>query len=159
MSVKELKSYHLETLAIVLSKSVALEKVEKDLSNLLDEVEGMVDLLSRGILNISDAKNAKMSARILGFKFETISYIMLLDKPDITWENQDAETLYIQLSQFYELKDRYDKIQAKTETLMDITQVFGSLTHQRRGNKLEWMVIILIAIEIVLTLIEFYFFI
>jgi uncharacterized Rmd1/YagE family protein len=84
---------------------------------------------------------------------------MLLDKPDITWENQDAETLYIQLSQFYELKDRYDKIQAKTETLMDITQVFGSLTHQRRGNKLEWMVIILIAIEIVLTLIEFYFFI
>ncbi len=158
MSVKELKSYQLETLAIVLSKSVALEKVEKDLNSLLDEVEVMVDLLDRGILNISDAKNAKMSARILGFKFDTISYIMLLDKPDITWENQDAETLYIQLSQFYELKERYEKIQAKTETLMDITQVFGALTHQRRGNKLEWMVIILIGIEIVLTLVEFIFF-
>ena len=158
MSVKEFKSYQLETLAIVLSKSVALEKVEKDLNSLLDEVEDMVDLLGRGILNISDAKNAKMSARILGFKFDTISYIMLLDKPDITWENQNAETLYIQLSQFYELKERYEKIQAKTETLMDITQVFGALTNQRRGNRLEWMVIILIGIEIILTLVEFKFF-
>lgn len=157
MSVSDFKSYQFEILAIVLSKSVALEKVEKDLNNLLDEVEDIVGLLERGILNISDEKNAKLSARILGFKFNTISYIMLLDKPDITWENQEAEALYVQLSQFYELNERYEKIQAKTETLMDITQVFGSLTHQKRGNKLEWMVIILIAIEIALTLVEYIF--
>lgn len=157
MSVTEYKNYHLEILATILSKSVALEKVEKDLNSLLDEFEGIVELLDQGILNISDAKNAKMSAKILGFKFDTISYIMLLDKPDITWENQEAETLFMQLSQFYELKDRYEKIQAKTETLMDITQVFGALTQQRRGNKLEWLVIILIGFEIILTLIEFIF--
>lgn len=157
MSVREFKSHHSEILATILAKSVALDKVETDLNNLLDEVEAIVDMLERGILNISDEKNAKMSAKILGFKFDTISYIMLLDKPDITWENQEAESLYMQLSQFYELSERYEKIQAKTETLMDITQVFGSLAHQKRGNKLEWMVIILIGIEILLTLIEFIF--
>jgi uncharacterized Rmd1/YagE family protein len=157
MSVTEYKSYHLDILATVLSKSVALEKVEKDLNTLLDEFERIVDFLEQGILNISDEKIAKMSARILGFKFDTISYIMLLDKPDITWENQDAEVLYMQLSQFYELKERYEKIQAKTETLMDITQVLGALTQQKRGNKLEWLVIILIGFEIILTLVEFIF--
>lgn len=157
MSVTDFRIHQLEILAIILAKSVALEKEETDLNNLLDEVENIVDLLGRGILNISDEKNAKLSGKILGFKFDTISYIMLLDKPDITWENQEAETLYNQLSQFYELRERYEKIQAKTETLMDITQVFGTLTQQRRGNKLEWMVIILIGIEIVLTLIEFIF--
>lgn len=157
MSVKEFKNHHSEILAIILAKSVALDKVETDLNNLLDEAENIVDLLERGILNISDEKNAKMSARILGFKFDTISYIMLLDKPDITWENQEAESLYMQLSQFFELAERYEKIQTKTEILMDITQVFGSLTQQKRGNKLEWLVIILIGFEIILTLIEFIF--
>jgi uncharacterized Rmd1/YagE family protein len=157
MSVSEYKNYHMDILATVLSKSVALEKVEKDLNSLLDEFEGIVDFLEQGVLNISDEKIAKMSSRILGFKFHTISYIMLLDKPDITWENQEAEALYMQLSQFYELKDRYEKIQAKSETLMDITQVLGALTQHKRGNKLEWLVIILIGFEIFLTLIEYIF--
>ncbi|MGE5678657.1 MAG: RMD1 family protein [Pseudomonadota bacterium] len=157
MSVSDYQNYHLGILATVLAKSVALEKVEKDLGELVDEFENIVELLGKGMLNISDEKIAKMSARILGFKFDTISYIMLLDKPDITWENQEAETLYMQLSQFYELNERYEKIQSKTETLMDITQVFGSLAQQKRGNKLEWLVIILIGFEIVLTLIEYIF--
>jgi uncharacterized Rmd1/YagE family protein len=157
MSVTDFKNYHLDILATVLSKSVALEKVEKDLGTLLDEFEHIVDFLEQGVLNISDEKIAKMSARILGFKFDTISYIMLLDKPDITWENQDAEALYMQLSQFYELKERYEKIQSKTETLMDITQVLGALTQQKKGNRLEWLVIILIGFEILLTLVEFIF--
>lgn len=157
MAVSDYQNYHLGILATVLAKSVALEKVEKDLGELVDEFENVVELLGKGMLNISDEKIAKMSARILGFKFDTISYIMLLDKPDITWENQEAETLYMQLSQFYELNERYEKIQSKTETLMDITQVFGSLAQQKRGNKLEWLVIILIGFEIALTLFDYIF--
>lgn len=157
MSVTDFKNYQLDILATVLSKSVALEKVERDLNKLLDEFEDIMEFLAQGVLNISDEKIAKMSARILGFKFDTLSYIMLLDKPDITWENQEAENLYMQLAQFYELKDRYEKIQAKAETLMDITQVLGTLTQEKRGNRLEWLVIILIGFEIILTLIEFIF--
>ncbi|MGE5631806.1 MAG: RMD1 family protein [Caulobacteraceae bacterium] len=157
MSVTEYKEFQLDILSVILSKSVALERVETDLNNLLDDIENIVNMLEKGIFNISDEKLAEMLARILGFKFDTISYIMLLDKPDITWSNQDAEVLYNKLSQFFELSDRYEKIQAKTETLMDITQVFASLSHQKRGNKLEWMVIILITIEIILTLIEYIF--
>lgn len=41
--------------------------------------------------------------------------------------------------------------QFKTEALMDITTVFAGLAHAKRGNRLEWAVIVLIAIEIVLS--------
>ncbi len=158
MLVKNFDEYHTDILSIVLAKSVALEKVENDTENILDEIESVILLLKEGKLNSRDEKLAKTSARILSFKYNMISYIMLLDKPDITWDNQAAEELYIKLSHLFELNDRYDKIQAKSETLMDIVQVFTSLTHQKRGDKLEWMVIILIGIEIVLTLIDFFFF-
>lgn len=157
MAVSELQDYQLAILSIVLAKSVSLDRVETNIDNLLDEVESIVNRLEKGRLSIKDEKLAKISSRILGFKFDTISYIMLLDKPDITWENEDAEKLHKQLSHLFELNDRYDKIQAKSETLMDITQVFTSLAHQKRGNRLEWMIIILITFEIFLTLFEFIF--
>lgn len=157
MSVTEYQDFQVEILSIVLAKSVALEKIESDITHLLDYVENIVTLLEKGAFSIKDKELAKISAKILGFKFNTISYIMLLDKPDITWENQNSEVLYTQLSHLFELNERYEKIQSKTEILMDITEVFGALTHQKRGNKLEWMVIILIFIEILLTLIEYIF--
>ncbi len=157
MAVSTLQDYQLELLTIVLAKSVSLDRVETDISNLLDEVETIVNQLGKGKLGFKDEKLANISSRILGFKFDTISYIMLLDKPDITWENEEAEKLHKQLSHLFELNDRYEKIQAKSETLMDITQVFTSLGHQKRGNRLEWMIIILITFEIFLTLFEFAF--
>lgn len=154
MITAEEADYQLVIVATVLAKSVALEKIEIETDLLVDEIEDVVTYLHQGKLTISDEQLAKMSARILGFKFNTISYIGLLEKPDITWVNEDAETLFTELSAIFELTDRYEKIRHKSETLLDITQVFSSLAHAKRGNRLEWAVIILIAIEIVLSLIE-----
>jgi uncharacterized Rmd1/YagE family protein len=148
--------YQREIVATILAKSVALERIEIHIDLLLDEIEDVVQYLHQGKLNISDEQLAKMSARILGFKFNTISYIMLLDKPDITWVNEDAAELFAELSALFELEDRYEKIKHKSDTLMDITGVFSGLVHAKRGNKLEWAVIILIAIEIVLSLLDLF---
>ncbi|MBU2702932.1 putative Rmd1/YagE family protein [Sporomusaceae bacterium BoRhaA] len=146
-----------EIIATVLAKSVALEKIEADIDILLDDIEEVVQFLEQGKLNVSDDKLAKMSAKILGYKFNTISYIRLLDKPDITWVNESASQLFVELSTLFELDDRYKNIRHKSETLMDITEVFSGLTHARRGNRLEWAVIILIAIEILLSLYTMFF--
>ena len=77
---------------------------------------------------------------------------MLLDNPDITWNNEEAASLHNELSLLFELKERYENLRHKTETLMDITEAFSGLVHARRGTRLEWAIIILIMIEIVLSL-------
>ncbi len=150
----EQRDYHQEIIATILAKSVALERIEVDIDNLLDEIEDIVLDLRKGNLDVSDRKLAKTSARILGFRLNTISSIMLLDKPEITWTNEEAEALYNRLSSLFELADRYENMRHKTEMLMDITQVFTELAHNKRGNRLEWIIIILIAFEIVLSLAE-----
>lgn len=78
---------------------------------------------------------------------------MLLDKPDLTWVNEEAGTLFDELSHIFELNDRYENIKHKTEILMDITTVFAGLAHAKRGTRLEWAIIILIGIEIVLSVV------
>ncbi len=156
MVVAKLNDHHMEIVSTVLAKSVALEKTEKAIDLLLDEIEDVVSYLNQGQLTTSDSQLAKLSARVLGFKLNTLSYIMLLDKPDITWVNEDAEYMFTELSSIFELEDRYGKIRQKSDTLLDITQVFSTLAHAKRGNRLEWAVIILIAIEIVLSLYEMF---
>ncbi|GFR36020.1 RMD1 family protein [Thermobrachium celere] len=154
IKVNSLKPYYMEIVATVLAKSVALKKIEVDIDNLLDEIENIIVYLDNGKLHLSDNHLAKMSAKVLRFKYNTISYIMLLDKPDIAWKLEDAEEFFLTLSDFYELKDRYEKIRHKTEVLLDITEVFTSLTHAKRGTKLEWMVILLFIIEIIMSILE-----
>lgn len=157
MVTDRLDEYQFEIVSTVLAKSVALEMVEFEIGRLLDEIEIVVNNLYHGRLGVSDDKLAKMAASILRFKLDTISYIMLLDKPDVTWLNEEASSLYDELSTLFELDDRYGNIRQKSETLMDITEAFSGLAHAKRGNRLEWAVIILIAIEIGLSLVEMAF--
>ncbi len=148
------EGYQREIVATVLAKSVALERTESGTNALLDDSEDVVAYLGQGRLTASDEQLARMSARILGFRLSTLSHIMLLDKPDITWVNEGAAALYDELGALFELADRNESIRHKTEALMDITTVFAGLAHAKRGNRLEWAVIILIAIEIVLSVFE-----
>jgi required for meiotic nuclear division protein 1 len=149
-------SYQREIVGTVLAKSVALERLEIDIDKLIDEIEDIVNYLQRGYLTVSDKQLAKMSARILGFRLSTISYIMLLDKPEITWVNEEAAILFDSLSPLFELTDRGENIRLKSEMLMDITKVFTELAHAKRGNRLEWGVIILIMIEICLSIVDMF---
>lgn len=157
MVTEQQVTYQLDIVATILAKSVALDKIEMDISYLLDEIEDVVNNLHQGRLAVSDEKLAKMSASILGFKLSTISYIMLLDKPAITWNNENASELFNKLTTLFELNERYGKNRHKIDTLMDITEVFSGLAHAKRGTRLEWAVIILIVIEIILSLVDLFF--
>lgn len=152
--VKSLEKFQMGILATILARSVALRRIETDIDLLLDELENVINFLDKGHLKLSDEKLAKTSGKILRFKYSTLSNIMLLEKPDVAWHNEEAEQFFVRLMDLFELKDRYERLRHKTEVLMDITEVFSTLSHAKRGNKLEWMVIILIFIELILSVFD-----
>jgi uncharacterized Rmd1/YagE family protein len=150
----EMKDYYRQLVAVILAKSTAMERIEDEISRLFDDVEQFITQLKRGSLSISDERLARLSGRILSYRYSSISYIMILEKPDIVWRNQEAQELYSDLERLFELPDRYEKISHKTQTLLDMTQVFADLYHAKRGTRLEVAVILLIAFEIILSLVE-----
>jgi required for meiotic nuclear division protein 1 len=157
MVIAAVQDFHVDICATVLAKSVALDRIEASIDWLLDEVEEIVGYLHKGRLTLSDEHLAQLSAKILGFKLGTISYVMLLDKPNITWNNNEAAALYDELSAMFELNDRYEVSGRKIDTLMNITEVFSGLVHAKRDARLEWVIIILIVIEVVLQLWDYFF--
>ena len=156
MTSNEYFDYYIDILALVLAKSTALKKIETDTDKLLDNVEDIINYLDTGKFNMSDRQIAKTSAKVLRFKYNTISYLMLLDKPRSAWNNENIEAFYEQIISLFEFNERYKKITNKTEVLQDITDVFTSLTHEKRGTRLEIMVILLIAVELLISLFKFF---
>ncbi|HAI87733.1 MAG TPA: hypothetical protein DCL63_12160 [Firmicutes bacterium] len=152
--VPETKDYYRELVAVALAKSTAMERVEDEIGKLFDDVEQFITQLKKGKLSISDERLARLSGRILSYRYSSISYIMILEKPDVVWRIQEAQELYSDLERLFELPDRYEKISHKTQTLLDMTQVFADLYHAKRGTRLEVAVIMLIAFEIILSLVE-----
>jgi len=154
VGVPVLKDWVPGILSTVLSKSVALERVEVEIADLIDEVEPVVQDLASGRITPSDTKISRLAGRILSFRIDTVAYIQLLDKPDAAWDNLEAEEMYGRLAQFFELHDRYEKIQAKSAVLMDLTEVVTTYAHHHRGMRLEWAIILLIVFEIALSLFQ-----
>jgi len=150
------KTAYVDIIAYTLAKSVALEKIEALLDVVFDRMEEIIARLDRGELTVPDSQLAKTASSILNFKYRSISHVMILDKPDITWEVEEADRLYSTLANLFELQQRYSQIRHKADTLLDINAVFTVLSHARRSARLEWIIIILIAFEIVLFLMEMF---
>ncbi len=148
--------FYPELIAIVIAKSVALERIEEQLGKILDNIEIKIDNLEKGKLNIGNKELAKTISRIVRHEYNTIAYIMILDKPDITWISSNASLFYEQMSDFFELNDRYEVIKNKTEILKSIVDGLADISSSIRGLFLEWIIIILIVIEVILMFLDLF---
>ena len=153
--VPEFDIFYPELISTVLAKSVALEKTEEKLGEIHDKLETMIDRLEKGKLRISNKELARTTAKIVRHEYNTLAYIMILDKPDITWTSSTAGEFYDRMFDFFELNDRYKILKSKTDILYNIMDGFSSISHSIRGLFVEWIIVILILFEIVLTLLEF----
>lgn len=148
-NIQKIEEYNLDMTALVIAKSVALETIENRVSVVFDEVETIINSFREGKININSRKSAAIIGNVLAFKHTVISYIMLLDKPDITWQNASAEKFFNDLADLFELDDRYKVLNAKIQSLLDATEIFSDFSHTKASTIMEIIVILLILIEVI----------
>lgn len=152
--VPKYEFFYPELISTILAKSVALEKTEEQLGKIHDKLEAMIDRLEKGKLRIGNKELARTTAKIVRHEYNTLAYIMILDKPDITWTSSIAGEFYDRMLEFFELNDRYKILKSKTEILYNIMDGFSNISHSIRGLFVEWIIVILIVFEILLTILE-----
>ncbi|MFJ7851223.1 RMD1 family protein [Peribacillus frigoritolerans] len=152
--VPKYEFFYPELISTILAKSVALEKTEEQLGKIHDKLEAMIDRLEKGKLRIGNKELARTTAKIVRHEYNTLAYIMILDKPDITWTSSIAGEFYDKMLEFFELNDRYKILKSKTEILYNIMDGFSNISHSIRGLFVEWIIVILIVFEILLTILE-----
>lgn len=146
--------FYIELAAIVIAKSVALEKTEDKLEKIFDQLESIIDRLEHGRLRVGDRELARTTSQVTRHQYNTISYIMILDKPDITWSNSDASLFYDKMSDIFELNDRYTILTKKADIMNNIINGFSSISHSIRGLFVEWVIVLLIVFEVILMILD-----
>lgn len=79
-----------------------------------------------------------------------VSHINLFDNPEASWDNINVYNLYELLRNDFEVKHRYNDIKNKLILIKEDTRFFMELLQNNKSTKLEWIIIILIASEIVI---------
>ncbi|NUP09950.1 MAG: RMD1 family protein [Polyangiaceae bacterium] len=155
VTVPRLSTLVLECIATVHAQSVAIDYYDEDLESILARVEVIANEIAlTGRLRTSRGELAKFVASSIASQVEMIHSMSLLDKPDFTWDDEEAERLYDVLRHHLEIHERYRALERKLETIRESLSQFLEMNATRRALFLEATVVVLILIEIILGLVE-----
>jgi uncharacterized Rmd1/YagE family protein len=138
-------------IAIIVSQSVGMERFEQ----LLDKNMPKSKMLLDDEKNFSIFKRKKLlkfASFLASIRQEMIVDLLLLDKPNTTWDDEVAESLYNKLSDIFELRDRFTLVEYKLSLIRDnVSFMMDAINHQN-SEFLEWIIIVLITFEIAMSL-------
>ena len=140
-----------------MAQSVALNRYEDDIEVNLASLEGFMEgLKNRGKIQLKEKQLLNQIGAIFSVKQTAVAHLSLFDKPDEVWESPELEALYHRLHLEFELQDRFDVLDEKLDFLSENTRMLMDFITQKRGNFLELVIIILIAVEIVLFVVDIF---
>ena len=78
------------------------------------------------------------------------------EKPDVLWDRSDLERLYARLEDEYELKERAIALRHKLDAIQETTRALTDIIDTERSVRLEAIIVILIAVEILIAFIDLF---
>tara|TARA_R110002049_G_scaffold279949_2_gene459118 strand:- start:15420 stop:16199 length:780 start_codon:yes stop_codon:yes gene_type:complete len=133
-----------------LSQSVALDRYSEITEELLFETNKHTSYLEeKGQLDISGNKLKRFIGRVLNIKNKISENLYIFDSPEITWENEQLNKLNQDLKRTFDLQDRYRLIHDRIDIIKENLELFRDIMDHKESSKLEWIIIILIVIEVI----------
>lgn len=158
LAVKDLTETRLLVVADALAKSVALARDERRVNAVFDTIEPFAaELASKGRPPWKRKAMLELIGQTLLVRHRVSGRVAVEDKPDVLWDRPDLERLYARLEDEYELEARGRTLGAKIDVLGETARALTELIDAERAVRLEWTIIVLIAVEIVLSLVEIIF--
>jgi uncharacterized Rmd1/YagE family protein len=137
------------------SQSVSLDYYTDLMEKLMSETTHHTQLLeSTGKLGIKGNKLKRYIARSLLLKNRIAENLYIFDSPPETWEDERLNKLDSDLKKTFDLQERSRNIHEGLSIIKDNLELFKDLLQHRNSTTLEWIVIILILIEVAHMLIE-----
>jgi uncharacterized Rmd1/YagE family protein len=138
-------------IADALSKSVVLARDEREVAAVFDLVEPFArQLAEKGRANAGRRTIFKQIGNALLVQQRVAGRVAVSDKPDVLWDRPDLERLYARLEDEYELRERADALFRKLSVIAETAQVLTDILDTKRSFRLEMIIVILIAVELLI---------
>lgn len=152
-SDKEKKN--LVAVAHAMAQSIKLASFEKQAQDTIEKTKHLPESLAKtGKINLSKKALAKIRGQLFLTNNDIILKFDLLDIPEFFWEHPEYQSLYTQMANYLELSQRTNVLAKKLETIHDLLEMLADEQKHHHSSTLEWIIIILIMVEVFFTLTE-----
>jgi uncharacterized Rmd1/YagE family protein len=157
VQLRDMSLERLLVIADVLAKSVVLAHDEREVAKVFEIIEPFTkELADHGRTRRSRKGMLKLLGKALLVQHRVSGRVAVAEKPDALWDRPDLERLYARLEDEYELKERVDALNRKLAVVAETANTLADIIDTRRSLRLELIVVILIAFEIVVTFYQIY---
>jgi required for meiotic nuclear division protein 1 len=140
----------LRMIMLNVSQSVALDYFSEQTTALLEETNYHTQILEmKGKLAISGLNLKKFIGKTLLLKNRIAENLYIFDSPAETWEDERLDKLHNDLKRNFELQERFRNVSEGLGIVKENLELFKDILQYRNSVFLEWIVIILIAVEVV----------
>jgi len=155
IQVKSTDQNRLLLVGEALAVSVALAYDERRIAAAFDKIEPLAVTLIKGRLP-PGPKSAMLEqiGEALLIQKRLASRVDLDAKPDVLWDHPELERLWAKLVDEYDLPARARAVERKLAVIRETAEMVTDLVATRTSHRLEFLVIVLIAIEIALALMD-----
>ncbi len=157
IQLRDMSPARLLVIADVLAKSVALAHDEREVAKVFEIIEPFAkELADHGQTRRDRRGVLQLIGNALLVQHRVSGRVAIGEKPDALWDRPDLERLYARLEDEYELKERVDALNRKLAVVAETANTLADIIDTRRSLRLELIVVVLIAFEIVVTFYQIY---
>lgn len=142
-------------IAEVLAQSVAIDHVEERVDAIVGKFDRIHAALAKdGRIPVRDVEVRKLIGASRTIVQYVITQLSLLDKPDVTWEDKELESLFVGMRKMFELEDRFRAIEFRLNFIQDTSEMIMHILESRRSVKLELWIIGLFILDLAIVFYE-----
>ena len=139
-----------------MSLSVKLATYESSLDRFADSVQHVAESMAAGQkLALTRTEVFQKVGQLFKLRHDINLGVDLLDTPDFYWDREQLETLFRQACSSLSISKRTRLMNERLSYCYELMELLTSHLNQEHNTKLEWMIIWLIAIEVLFEVIHF----
>jgi uncharacterized Rmd1/YagE family protein len=153
--ISDISPARLLVVADALAKSASLAHDERQVSSVFETIEPWArELSDRGRRPGGRRAMIRLIGAGLLVQHRVAGRVAVSEKPELLWDRPDLERLYARLEDEYELVERAEILNRKLTLIGETARLMTELIDTERSLRLEWIVVLLIGLEIALTLFQ-----
>lgn len=136
-----------------LAQSVKLGGFEETIDKIIKSTKSLPEKLAKdGNIHLSRKETRKLMGRIFIDRTSIHLHLKLLDVPNFFWEHTELEPLYEMITEYTTLQERVVVLNKQLEVMHELLEMLDNELNNQHSAKLEWIIIILIFVEVLITL-------
>lgn len=144
----------LSLIARILAQSVEIDYFDQLAAGALDNLKKSQKNLQRHFVWRKEKDYIRHVSMANAITSAVVVELSLLDKPSILWEEPKLQLFFSQVADVFEIDDRFQALQYKMDLIRTSSQFIIDILQTKKSHFLEWIVIILILLEIIIFLFD-----